>query len=62
MQGHWTFLHGFRRADFAEIPIQSRQRHICPGAELERAENAVLIAQIPTVMEIDPSLPQRRPR
>jgi hypothetical protein len=55
MQGHWTFASADLPADFAKIPLSSPASGILssvPGTE--EAKNAVLIAQIPTVMEIDP--------
>jgi len=55
MQGHWTFASADLPADFAKIPPSSPASGILssvPGTE--EAKDAVLIAQIPTVMEIDP--------
>ncbi|MGB2618562.1 MAG: hypothetical protein WBC57_15365, partial [Candidatus Acidiferrales bacterium] len=55
MQGKWTFASADLPADFAKIPPSSPASGILssvPGTE--EAKNAVLIAQIPTVMEIDP--------
>jgi hypothetical protein len=55
MQSHWTFASADLPADFAKIPLSSPASGILssvPGTE--EAKNAVLIAQIPTVMEIDP--------
>ena len=55
MQGRWTFASADLPADFAKIPLSSPASSILssvPGTE--EAKNAVLIAQIPTVMEIDP--------
>jgi hypothetical protein len=55
MQGHWTFASADLPVDFAKIPLSSPASGILssvPGTE--EAKNAVLIAQIPTVMEIDP--------
>jgi hypothetical protein len=55
MQGHWTFASTDLPADFAKIPLSSPVCGILssvPGTE--EAKDAVLIAQIPTVMEIDP--------
>ncbi|MGB8324067.1 MAG: hypothetical protein WCE52_14005 [Candidatus Acidiferrum sp.] len=55
MQGQWTFASADLPADFAKIPLSSPASGILssvPGTE--EAKNAVLIAQIPTVMEIDP--------
>ena len=55
MQGHWTFASADLPPDFAKIPLSSPASGILssvPGTE--EAKNAVLIAQIPTVMEIDP--------
>jgi hypothetical protein len=55
MQGKWTFASMDLPADFAKIPLSSPASAVLssvPGTE--EAKNAVLIAQIPTVMEIDP--------
>jgi len=55
MQGHWTFASADLPEDFAKIPPSSPASGILssvPGTE--EAKDAVLIAQIPTVMEIDP--------
>jgi hypothetical protein len=51
----WTFASADLPADFARIPLSSPASAILssvPGTE--QAKDAVLIAQIPTVMEIDP--------
>lgn len=53
--GQWTFASMSLPADFAKIPLASPAgavRASVPGTE--EAKDAVLIAQIPTVMEIDP--------
>ncbi|MFZ0580839.1 MAG: hypothetical protein WA274_10855 [Candidatus Acidiferrales bacterium] len=55
LQGRWTFASADLPADFAKIPLSSPASSILssvPGTE--EAKNAVLIAQIPAVMEIDP--------
>jgi hypothetical protein len=55
MQGKWTFASADLPEDFAKIPYSSPASAVLssvPGTE--DAKNAVLIAQIPTVMEIDP--------
>jgi hypothetical protein len=55
MQGHWTFASADLPEDFAKIPSSSPASGILssvPGTD--EAKDAVLIAQIPTVMEIDP--------
>ncbi len=55
MQGNWTFASTDLPSDFANIPESSPASGILssvPGTE--EAKDAVLIAQIPTVMEIDP--------
>ena len=55
MQGKWTFASTDLPADFAKIPLSSPASAVLssvPGTE--EAKDAVLIAQIPTVMEIDP--------
>ena len=55
MQGKWTFASMDLPTDFAKIPLSSPASAVLssvPGTE--EAKNAVLIAQIPTVMEIDP--------
>ena len=55
MQGKWTFASMDLPEDFAKIPLSSPASGILssvPGTE--EAKDAVLIAQIPTVMEIDP--------
>ena len=55
MQGNWAFASTDLPADFAKIPLSSPASGILssvPGTE--EAKDAVLIAQIPTVMEIDP--------
>jgi hypothetical protein len=55
MQGKWTFASMDLPTDFAKIPLSSPASAVLssvPGTE--EAKDAVLIAQIPTVMEIDP--------
>ncbi len=55
LQGKWAFASMDLPEDFAKIPASSPARAILssvPGTE--EAKDAVLIAQIPTVMEIDP--------
>ena len=55
MQGKWTFASMDLPEDFAKIPLTSPASAVLssvPGTE--EAKDAVLIAQIPTVMEIDP--------
>jgi hypothetical protein len=55
MQGHWTFASADLPEDFSRIPSSSPASGILssvPGTD--EAKDAVLIAQIPTVMEIDP--------
>ncbi len=55
MQGEWTFASTELPTDFAKIPLSSPASAVLssvPGTE--EAKDAVLIAQIPTVMEIDP--------
>lgn len=55
LKGPWSFASLDLPADFAKIPLSSPASAVLasvPGTE--EAKNAVLIAQIPTVMEIDP--------
>jgi len=55
VQGKWTFASMDLPGDFAKIPLSSPASGILssvPGTE--EAKDAVLIAQIPTVMEVDP--------
>ncbi|HXY48238.1 MAG TPA: hypothetical protein VEI01_02225 [Terriglobales bacterium] len=55
LEGHWDFASLDLPADFARIPLSSPASAVLasvPGTE--EAKDAVLIAQIPTVMEIDP--------
>ena len=55
LEGNWSFASLDLPADFANIPLSSPASAILssvPGTE--EAKDAVLIAQIPTVMEIDP--------
>ena len=55
LEGQWSFASLELPADFARIPMSSPASAILssvPGTE--EAKDAVLIAQIPTVMEIDP--------
>ena len=54
LEGHWEFASLDLPADFARIPLSSPASAVLasvPGTE--QAKDAVLIAQIPTVMEID---------
>jgi len=55
LEGQWSFASLDLPADFAKIPLSSPASAVLasvPGTE--QAKDAVLIAQIPTVMEIDP--------
>lgn len=55
LQGKWTFASADLPADFSKIPLSSPAGAVLssvPGTD--EAKDAVLIAQIPTVMEIDP--------
>jgi hypothetical protein len=55
LEGQWTFASLDLPTDFSKIPLSSPASEILasvPGTE--QAKDAVLIAQIPTVMEIDP--------
>ena len=55
MQGKWSFASAELPEDFAKIPRSSPASAVLssvPGTE--EAKDAVLIAQVPTVMEIDP--------
>ena len=55
IQGNWTFASADLPEDFSRIPASSPTSVVLssvPGTE--EAKDAVLIAQIPTVMEIDP--------
>lgn len=55
LSGPWSFASLDLPADFAKIPLSSPASAVLssvPGTE--EAKDAVLIAQIPTVMEIDP--------
>jgi len=55
LEGHWNFASLDLPVDFAKIPHSSPASAVLasvPGTE--EAKDAVLIAQIPTVMEIDP--------
>jgi hypothetical protein len=55
LEGQWSFASMELPADFAKIPRSSPASAVLssvPGTE--EAKDAVLIAQIPTVMEIDP--------
>jgi len=55
LQGKWAFASADLPADFSKIPLSSPASAVLssvPGTE--EAKDAVLIAQIPTVMEIDP--------
>lgn len=56
LEGQWTFASLDLPPDFAKIPLSSPASAVLssvPGTE--EAKDAVLIAQIPTVMEINPS-------
>jgi len=56
LEGQWRFASLDLPADFAKIPLSSPASAVLssvPGTE--EAKDAVLIAQIPTVMEIDPA-------
>ena len=56
LEGTWTFASMDLPSDFMQIPLSSPASAILasvPGTE--QAKDAVLIAQIPTVMEINPS-------
>lgn len=55
LEGHWDFASLDLPPDFANIPLSNPASAVLasvPGTE--EAKDAVLIAQIPTVMEIDP--------
>jgi hypothetical protein len=55
LQGKWAFASADLPEDFSRIPLSSPASAVLssvPGTE--EAKDAVLIAQIPTVMEIDP--------
>jgi hypothetical protein len=55
LEGQWTFASLDLPADFSRIPLSSPASAVLasvPGTE--EAKDAVLIAQIPTVMDIDP--------
>ena len=55
MQGQWSFASADLPTDFAKIPLSSPASRVLssvPGTE--EAKDAVMIAEIPTVMEIDP--------
>ena len=55
IQGTWSFASTDLPGDFAKIPLSSPASAVLssvPGTE--EAKDAILIAQIPTVMEIDP--------
>ncbi len=56
MQGKWAFASADLPEDFAKIPSSSPASGVLssvPGTE--EAKDSVLIAQIPTVMEVDPN-------
>lgn len=56
LEGNWTFASLDLPEDFRNIPLSSPASAVLasvPGTE--QAKDAVLIAQIPTVMEIDPT-------
>jgi hypothetical protein len=55
LQGPWTYATVDLPADFANIPIESPAARVLvsvPGTE--QASDAVLLAQVPTTVEIDP--------
>jgi hypothetical protein len=56
LQGPWTYVTETLPADFAQIPTSSPAARVLvsvPGTE--QAKDAVLMAQVPTVVEIDPA-------
>jgi len=55
LQGPWTYTTAELPADFAKIPVDSPAARVLvsvPGTE--QAKDAVLLAQVPTTVEIDP--------
>ena len=55
LQGPWTYTTAELPADFAKIPVASPAARVLvsvPGTE--QAKDAVLLAQVPTTVEIDP--------
>ncbi|HZI85652.1 MAG TPA: hypothetical protein VFD48_02380 [Pyrinomonadaceae bacterium] len=55
LQGPWTYATADLPADFAKIPVDSPAARVLvsvPGTE--QAKDAVLLAQVPTTVEIDP--------
>ena len=55
LQGPWTYATAELPADFAKIPVESPAARVLvsvPGTE--QAKDAVLLAQVPTTVEIDP--------
>jgi hypothetical protein len=55
LQGTWTYATADLPADFAKIPVESPAARVLvsvPGTE--QARDAVLLAQVPTTVEIDP--------
>ena len=56
LQGHWIFASADLPEDFGKIPPSSPASGLLSSVfGAEEAKDAVLIAQIPTVMEIDPN-------
>ena len=55
LEGPWTYATADLPADFAKIPVDSTAARVLvsvPGTE--QAKDAVLLAQVPTTVEIDP--------
>lgn len=56
LQGPWTYASGHLPVDFAQIPLGSGAARVLvsvPGTE--QAKDAVLLAQVPTTVEINPA-------
>jgi len=56
LQGPWTYATPTLPADFAQIPLGSRAGRVLasvPGTD--EAKDAVLLAQVPTVVEVNPA-------
>jgi hypothetical protein len=56
LQGPWTYATSHLPVDFAQIPASNPAARVLvsvPGTE--QAKDAVLIAQVPTVVEVDPA-------
>ena len=56
LQGPWTYATGNLPVDFAQIPANSPAARVLvsvPGTE--QAKDAVLLAQVPTVIEVNPT-------